>query len=286
MGTASSRESRDETQIGTLLELTARTPFDTAYPCLCDHLLRRRGQLAVNCGGALKSWTTRVDCPVNFGAFVHFYGAKSASEIRINLNSHARLTLDAYSLGDALRDVEATLCWRGDSGGCVALGLPLPDEDERVRAGASPMAATTGGSAAARVIPCSGTYLEYDFNKHFPRLTAAMQEDDPTLPDELRVAFTIGTAFALIDAPAAALFAAGDRQPLAAFESSPPTVEAALAALELALPPAADEPASHRPQLEKLVAEARALCDGYEDEGGEAESFSDLFPDPSRVDSS
>ena len=48
----------------------------------------------------------------------------------------------------------------------MALGLPLPDEDERVRAGASPMAATTGGSAAARVIPCSGTYLEYDFNKH------------------------------------------------------------------------------------------------------------------------
>ena len=104
MGTTSSRESRDETQIGTLLELTARTPFDTAYPCLCDHLLRRRGQLAVNCGGALKSWTSRVDCPVKFDAFIHYYGAKSAIEIRINLNSHARLTLDAYSLGDALRD--------------------------------------------------------------------------------------------------------------------------------------------------------------------------------------
>ena len=50
MGTTSSHEYRDETQIGTLLELTARTPFDTAYPCLCDHLLRRRGQVAVNCG--------------------------------------------------------------------------------------------------------------------------------------------------------------------------------------------------------------------------------------------
>ena len=46
MGTASSRESRDETQIGTLLELTARTPFDTAYPCLCDHHVTDRGARA------------------------------------------------------------------------------------------------------------------------------------------------------------------------------------------------------------------------------------------------
>ena len=107
--------------IGTLLELTARTPFDTAYPRLCDHLLRRRGQVAVNCRCA-EILDITVDCPVKFDVHPH-YGAKSASEIRINLNSHARLALDAYSLGDALRDVEATLCWRDDSGGCVALAF-------------------------------------------------------------------------------------------------------------------------------------------------------------------